>query len=74
MSTINVLKKEVDLLHKALNINVKIPEWKKQSKKIIELLKEYEQLSLDEKQCQNAEVLAWYKARAKKKPQQPKQT
>ena len=39
MSTINSLKKEVELLHKALNIKGDIPEWKKQSDELIEMLK-----------------------------------
>ena len=63
--SLSQLKKEVDLLHKALNVNAKVPEWKKRSDEVTTLLKEYEQLSLEEKPRQNAEVLVWYKGEFK---------
>ena len=58
---INSLKHEVELLHKTLNIDQAVPDWKRQSDKVNDLLKGYEQLSLEEKQRQNTEVLEWYK-------------
>ena len=59
MST-NSLKREVDSLNKALNINHTVPEWKKQGDLIEQLLKEYDELSSEEKQRQTNEVIEWY--------------
>ena len=65
MSTINALKKEVDLLHKALNIKAKVPEWKQRSTDIQALLKEYDTLTEQEKEKQTQETYEWYKREVK---------
>ena len=62
---INSLKHEVELLHKTLNINQTVPDWKKQSEEILDILKEIDQLNIDEKQRQNEEAIAWHKGEFK---------
>lgn len=42
MTNLVTLKKEVDVLHKAFNATVEVPEWKKQSDEIIKCLKRLE--------------------------------
>jgi flagellar biosynthesis/type III secretory pathway protein FliH len=61
MTSLTNLKREVEVLHKALNLKAEVPEWKKQSDLIQQLLKENEELS-EEKQEANMEVLEWYRA------------
>ena len=58
--SLSQLKKDVAVLHKALNSSVEDPKWKKQANEILEILKKLDHLSIDEKQRQNAEVLTWY--------------
>jgi hypothetical protein len=53
------LRKEVELLHKVLIPSV-VPEWKKRSDEIQQLLKEYYELSDAEKQQQTEETYQWY--------------
>ena len=58
--SLSQLKKDVSVLHKALNINQAVPAWKKQQVKIELLLKEWEVVPEEEKDQVNREVLAWY--------------
>jgi hypothetical protein len=66
MTSFNSLKKEVEILHKVLNINQEVPEWKKRSDEIQWLLEEYEQLGEEEKQKQTEETYQWYIGELKK--------
>ena len=54
------LKKDVAVLHKALNIDQTVPGWKVQSDKVQALLKGYDLLTVEEKDQSNREVLEWY--------------
>ena len=57
---VNSLKREVEVLHKTLNINQAVPAWKKQSVVIQSLLKEWAKVPQEEKEQSNREVLEWY--------------
>ena len=58
--SINSLKREVELLHKTLNIDQAMPYWKMRSAVIQSLLKEWAKVPDEEKVAINDEVLEWY--------------
>ena len=58
---INSLKREVEVLHKVLNINQTVHDWKKQSVVVQSLLKEWAKVPQEGKDQVNREVLEWYK-------------
>ena len=60
MTNITQLKREVEGLHKTLNMNQAVPAWKKQQVEIELLLKEWEAVPREEKDQANMEVLEWY--------------
>jgi len=54
------LKREIEILQRAINPNVK-PAWKKQAEEIEQVLIEWEKLTPEEKATQNAEAVEDYK-------------
>ena len=58
--SINSLKREVELLHKILNIDQAVPNWKMRSAVIQSILKEWAKVPDEEKSAINDEVLEWY--------------
>ena len=58
--SINSLKREVELLHKILNIDQAVPNWKIRSVVVQSLLKEWAKVPDEEKVAINDEVLEWY--------------
>ena len=59
--SVNQLRKEVNIIQKALNINCSVPDWKQRSNDIQALLKEWAKVPQEEKDQSNREVLEWYK-------------
>ena len=61
MTNITQLKREVEGLHKTLNIDQAVPNWKMRSVVVQDLLKEWAKVPQEEKDQINGEVLEWYK-------------
>lgn len=54
------LKREIEIVQKAINPSPTGYDWRRESAEIQQLLKDYESLTAEERAAQNAEVLRAY--------------